>query len=202
MAINGVTPSNPVRPATTSQVRAAEARGADVSKAEAFVAAAEKFIGQPYEYGAGHNPNYGQMPPDPKVQPVDCSGLVGQAAAMVGANLDGTARDQRRLGQAVPKEPLQAGDLVFRPRGEGQFHVGIYDGKGNIIQAPQTGETVRSDPYNPAEWTQAVRPWLGNPNATTLPANVPVPLPRPDRSADASSAVAPVLHQPPSGFDF
>lgn len=199
MAINGVNRTTPTAQQPVpqaNQVRAAEARGAQESRAEAFVQAAEQFIGQDYLWGGGHNPNYGQMPTDPRVQPVDCSGLVGQAAAMVGANLDGVARDQSRMGMRVPLDQLKAGDLVFRPRGDGAMHVGIYDGKGNVIQAPHTGAQVESIPYNASEWTRATRPWLGQQNQAAA-----TPTQSPQRSGDLASVVRPesVL---PGAFDF
>lgn len=185
---------------TAAQVKAANQRGATEDKAQAFVEAAEKFIGQDYKYGAGRSEKYGEMPKDPKVQPVDCSGLVTQAGAMVGANLAGVAVDQAKMGQKVDKNQLKAGDLVFRPRGEKNasgvqmMHVGIYDGKGNIIQAPQTGEQVKSEPYNPSEWKFAVRPFVGQATPQTV-RSIP-------RSGDRSQAVTPQGNQLPPAFDF
>lgn len=208
MAINEVKGQPPAaraqtpkdKPPTAAQVRAANERGATEDKAQAFVEAAEKFLGQDYKYGAGRPEKYGEMPTDPKVQPVDCSGLVTQAAAMVGANLSGVAADQAKMGQKVDKNQLKAGDLVFRPRpeknaqGVQMMHVGIYDGKGNVIQAPQTGEKVKSEPYNPGEWTSARRPWVGQNTAPATRSVSPV--------GDRSQAITPQGNQLPPAFDF
>ena len=50
---------------------------------------------------------------------------------------------------------LQAGDLLFIPGSDGTpqapGHVGLYLGNGTLIQAPQTGQSVRLSPLS--QWT-------------------------------------------------
>lgn len=194
MSVNGIQSGNTnVKPPTTNLVAAAEERGANSDRAAAFVAAAEKFIGQPYQWGGGHQAD------KPGVQPVDASGLVGQAAGMVGANLSGPATELAQKGQRVSKDALQAGDLVLRDNPGGGMHVGVYDGKGNVIQASHSGESVRSEPYQASEWTQAVRPWLGQ---SSSPGNPSPPSPTADRNADAARVTSPTPGKPPASFDF
>jgi cell wall-associated NlpC family hydrolase len=42
---------------------------------------------------------------------------------------------------------LEPGDLIFWGSGSGGItHVGMYVGGGNVIHAPETGETVRIQP--------------------------------------------------------
>ena len=44
------------------------------------------------------------------------------------------------MGASVPRDQLQAGDLVFF---DGLGHMGIYMGGGNFVHAPQTGDVVK-----------------------------------------------------------
>ncbi len=83
-----------------------------------------------YRYG-GKSPETG----------FDCSGFVryvfGQAADL---SLPHGARAISQLGQAVPMEQLQPGDLVFFNTLRSAFsHVGIYLGEGRFIHAPSSG---------------------------------------------------------------
>jgi cell wall-associated NlpC family hydrolase len=56
----------------------------------------------------------------------------------------------------VPKDQLRPGDLVFF--GSPIHHVGIYEGGGVMINAPQTGENVRRDSIGRADYAGAARP--------------------------------------------
>ncbi|MEB3188495.1 MAG: C40 family peptidase [bacterium] len=109
-----------------------------LSAAERFVEKAMLFKGQWYRYGGGHGPTMSRP------GPVDCSGLVQQAARMMGRNLDGTADMQQRRGKAVSMRELRPGDLVFV--GRPATHVGIYIGQGKVLHAPRTGERVSIAP--------------------------------------------------------
>lgn len=102
------------------------------------VALARKWLNTPYQWGGGHSG------PVPIGTPVDCSGLVNQVYG-----ISGTTYTQVFKGSSVPN--LQAalpGDLVFFGNalapGEA-YHVGIYIGGGQMIDAPHTGTTVRID---------------------------------------------------------
>lgn len=93
-------------------------------------------MGTPYIYGGTSSSG------------VDCSGLVQLAAKASGIDIPRTTYDQINVGQAVSKNNLQEGDLVFF-RGSGGSastpgHVGIYIGNGQYIQAPKTGD-VQAD---------------------------------------------------------
>lgn len=98
--------------------------------------------GTPYKYG-GNSPETG----------FDCSGFVryvfSQAANLT---LPHGARAISQLGQAIPVEQLQPGDLVFFNTLKKAFsHVGIYMGNGRFIHAPSSGGGVHivdmNDPY-------------------------------------------------------
>jgi cell wall-associated NlpC family hydrolase len=84
----------------------------------------------------------------------DCSGLSQYAYGQAGVNIARTA--QAQYDSAPTKIPLsdgltalQPGDLVFfslNPgSSQGIYHVGIYIGAGQMIDAPHTGTTVRSE---------------------------------------------------------
>lgn len=108
-----------------------------LNDADRFLATAMSFLGQPYRYGGGHiNGTFS------KPGPVDCSGLVSQAAKMSGhPSIYGTAKVLQRKGQAVSMNELKPGDLVFK--GNPAYHTGIYIGDGKVLHAPRTGDVVR-----------------------------------------------------------
>lgn len=106
----------------------------------------------PYVYG-------GTGPPGPDGG-YDCSGLVQAAWAAAGIALPRTTYDQAAAGYAaVPESELQPGDLIFF---NGDSHVGMYVGGGDMIDAPQTGEDVEdvslSGSWYQANYDGAVRP--------------------------------------------
>jgi cell wall-associated NlpC family hydrolase len=75
----------------------------------------------------------------------DCSGLVMYVYAQLGVQLPHFAAAQYGLGQSVPVDQLQPGDLVFF---DGLDHVGIYIGGGQMVHAPQTGDVVKITPLS------------------------------------------------------
>jgi cell wall-associated NlpC family hydrolase len=58
-----------------------------------------------------------------------------------------TAQAQYDAIAHVSLGALQPGDLVFWGDGTGDiYHVGMYVGGGDVVDAPQTGETVHVQP--------------------------------------------------------
>lgn len=154
------------------------------TKADQFLAKAMTFVGQPYRWGGGHGPGTFSKP-----GPVDCSGLVSQAARMAGLNLDGTAASQQRMGKPVAMKDLQPGDLVFR--GQPAHHVGIYIGDGKVLHAPKTGDNVKVSSLD--GWTSARRVFdqAGQPVDTRgVPAHGPAD---PGQAAGPGATAAPAL---------
>jgi cell wall-associated NlpC family hydrolase len=101
------------------------------------VAEAQQFLGVPYVWG-GSSP-----------QGFDCSGLVQYVYGQLGVNLPRTSEEQATAGTAVDGlADAQPGDLLFFAGSDGTAaspgHVGIYIGNGQMIDAPETGEDVRS----------------------------------------------------------
>lgn len=92
-------------------------------------------IGKPYVWG-GAGPN-----------DFDCSGLTMWVFAHFGIYLPHYAQSQYDYGTRVPLAALQPADLVFFADSTGYiYHVGIYIGNGEMIDAPHPGTDVQIDP--------------------------------------------------------
>lgn len=101
-------------------------------------------LGKPYEWGAAGPESF------------DCSGLTMYAWAAAGVNLPHSSRAQFSSLPKVARSQLQTGDLVFF--GSPIHHVGIYEGGGIMINAPETGEKVRRNSIDRADYAGAARP--------------------------------------------
>jgi hypothetical protein len=77
----------------------------------------------------------------------DCSGFTRYLfARMRGILLPHSASRQARLGNKVPRDALQAGDLIFfRTYRRGISHVGIYVGGNRFVHAANRRKDVRVD---------------------------------------------------------
>lgn len=74
----------------------------------------------------------------------DCSGLMQYAWWQAGkVRLPRTAREQANATVQVSRDDIRAGDLLFF---YGYSHVGIYDGRGGMVEAPSTGKNLRVTP--------------------------------------------------------
>jgi hypothetical protein len=74
----------------------------------------------------------------------DCSGFTAYVYNTLGVPLEPSASAQYRQGSPVPREGLQAGDLVFFLGKDSPMHVGIYEGEGRFLHAPGTGKLIQS----------------------------------------------------------
>ena len=82
----------------------------------------------------------------------DCSGLVRYVfKEATGKELPHQSRAQYGKVKRISIEDAQPGDLVFFFRG-GAHHVGIYIGKGKMIDAPGRGHRVRVSPISGSWW--------------------------------------------------
>ncbi len=86
----------------------------------------------------------------------DCSGLVAHVyRAAFGLSLPHNSRAQSTLGEAVSREALQPGDLVFyNTQGQAYSHVGIYLGEEKFIHAPKPGSAVRVESMRGNYWSR------------------------------------------------
>jgi peptidoglycan DL-endopeptidase CwlO len=117
------TPAPVVAPAPTTAV----ASGAGGSA----VHAAETQLGVPYVW-ADASPGGG----------FDCSGLTMWAWGQAGVNLPHSAQAQYDSVEHVGMNDLQPGDLIFYADGGYIYHVVMYVGGGQVIQAQDTGTNI------------------------------------------------------------
>lgn len=101
-------------------------------KAVAFVYAQ---LGCPYVYGGTGPCSAG----------FDCSGLVQAAWAAAGVSIPRTTWEDWDSLPHIPTSDLQPGDLLLY---NGEGHVAMYVGNGEIIDAPQTGMDVEKIPMS------------------------------------------------------
>ncbi|MCX4411209.1 NlpC/P60 family protein [Streptomyces sp. NBC_01764] len=119
--------------------------------------------GVPYSWGGGstNGPSTGICcSPSGKsgtnITGFDCSGLTLYAYAKAGIQLPRTAAAQAGAGKRIPPSlgtsALKAGDLVFYADAPGRdatiYHVGIYLGSGQMVNAARPGTVVRLDAVN------------------------------------------------------
>jgi cell wall-associated NlpC family hydrolase len=86
----------------------------------------------------------------------DCSGFVRYVYQhSLGAELPSNSGSQFASGNAVDRDALRMGDLVFfRTEGRRVSHVGIYLDNGLFIHAPSRGKRVRIDHLDEKYWTK------------------------------------------------
>jgi cell wall-associated NlpC family hydrolase len=105
------------------------------SGAQAAINYARAQIGKPYQWGA--------IGPDR----FDCSGLTMRAWEQGGVQLPHYSVAQYEQGEKIALGSIRPGDLVFFGSDMSDhgsiYHVGLYIGGGNMIEAPYTGANVR-----------------------------------------------------------
>lgn len=104
---------------------------------------AQEQLGDPYVWG-GTGPDGW-----------DCSGLMQWAFGQAGVKLPRVSQDQQNVGEEVPLENVQPGDLLFW--GRPAHHVAVALGGGKLLEAPRTGLNVRIRSYTNGELTNARR---------------------------------------------
>ena len=102
--------------------------------ASTAIATAMTYLGVPYVWGGE---SYGG---------VDCSGLTMLAWESAGVDLPHLSRAQYGYGTHVSLGDMEAGDLIFWSSDgtqSGIYHVAMYLGDGEMIEAPTFGVPVR-----------------------------------------------------------
>ncbi len=106
-------------------------------KNERIIEIAKEYLGKPYKWGASGPYSF------------DCSGFTKYVLNQVGIQIPRVSRDQAKVGQAIDRNGLQAGDLVFFDTTGSMnnviSHVGIYIGNNQFIHASssKSGKYVR-----------------------------------------------------------
>jgi cell wall-associated NlpC family hydrolase len=118
--------------------------GPATGSAGAAVKYAYAQLGKPYVWGGAGPSSF------------DCSGLTMASWNAAGVSLPHNAAMQQSDIPSVSLSALQPGDLIFF--GSPAFHVGIYVGGGNMIQAPHTGADVEVTPVSYMTPSGAGRP--------------------------------------------
>jgi hypothetical protein len=131
--------------ATTAPVRAASPPADEAHVGTELVLRALSLLGVNYKWG-GNSPDTG----------LDCSGLVRHVfSEATGLVLPRRAEDMSRNGDAVRRDQLRPGDLVFFNTLRRAFsHVGIYIGNGQFVHAPSSGGNVRVESLSGQYWRQ------------------------------------------------
>ena len=95
---------------------------------------AKKMLNIPYKFGGS------------SIIGIDCSAYVKKVYGLLGVDLPRTARQQFTQGEAIDKDELSIGDLVFfRTYAPFPSHVGIYLGNNLFIHASSRGKKVTID---------------------------------------------------------
>jgi peptidoglycan DL-endopeptidase CwlO len=136
---------------TATTAAASGLSGGGTASEAAVVTEAGKYLGVPYLWG-GTDPAKG----------LDCSGFTQLVFGNLGIGLPRVSSQQATAGRAVASlASARPGDLVFfdnassRP---GIDHVGIYVGNGQMIAAPQPGESVKIQPVGTPSVIRRVLP--------------------------------------------
>ncbi len=125
----------------------------DASVAARVLAFARAQIGEPYVFGAAGPGSW------------DCSGLTMGAFQSVGRNIGGHGVNvqyqlAQRKGLLVPRSEAKPGDLLFYGSGD-HYHVAIFSGGGNMIEAPMPGRDVREIAIRPGDLAPVVARFTG-----------------------------------------
>ncbi|ARE18093.2 C40 family peptidase [Lactococcus cremoris] len=99
------------------------------SRADKLVSTAKKYMGVPYVWGGTTPAGF------------DCSGFTSYVyKEVLDKEIGRTTWDQIASGKQVALDQAKVGDLIIFYGGD---HVGIYLGNGQVIHAPQPGESVK-----------------------------------------------------------
>ncbi|MEF2967258.1 C40 family peptidase [Paenibacillus sp. M1] len=132
-----------------SGVGAAPAQTAEsvaTSKASQIINYGKTFMGTPYKFGASTS----------TTRVFDCSSFMKRIFGKYGVSLPRTSAAQSKVGKAVSKSNLKAGDLVFfssgsRANGKNVTHVAVYIGNGKIMHTyGKPGVTISN--LNSGNW--------------------------------------------------
>jgi len=123
------------------------------AQGQTAAAHAQTLIGAPYQLG-GNGPAY------------DCSGLTYASWAAAGIYLPRSSRTQYAGVTHISFSELRPGDLIFwgTNRDPAQiYHVAIYIGNGNVMEATVPGSTAKIRNYASSWNLNDIMPYAGRP---------------------------------------
>lgn len=131
----GAMPAKPgAKPATAPNNNGSSSPGAGAN-GTAAVNKAMSQLGVPYVYGS-----------EQEGKGFDCSGLTQWAYGQIGVKLPRTVAQQAEATPKVDPAKAQIGDLLIS---ENRGHVMMYMGNGQAVEAPHTGDKVKTIAANP-----------------------------------------------------
>lgn len=121
--------------------------GTMLPQAEEIIQYAEQFVGNPYVWGGTS-----------LTEGADCSGFVQTIYSEFGISLPRTSREQAVVGEQILLEDARPGDLIFYAEDGVVYHVVIYTGDGQSVQAMSTAAGIVTAPvdYESAVWAVRV----------------------------------------------
>ncbi|MGY3735377.1 C40 family peptidase [Lactococcus taiwanensis] len=124
-----VTKVSKAHTAKTAKKAPAKASTKAPNKADQLISTAKKYLGVPYVWGGTTPAGF------------DCSGFTSYVyREALGIEIGRTTWNQIASGQHRSLDQAQVGDLIICYGGD---HVGIYLGNGQVLHAPQPGESVK-----------------------------------------------------------
>ena len=113
-------------------------------KGEEIERIAKSLLGTDYQYGANGPYQY------------DCSSFTKYVFSKNGITLPRVSKDQARVGQYIPANRLQKGDLIFfdSKKSSEVSHVGIYLSKGYFIHASSAQDKVTISNLNSSYYSK------------------------------------------------
>ncbi len=125
-------PPSPQPPVSERSAPASEAQHHEI--VDALYAQHADWRGTPYRIGGTGRTG------------IDCSAFVMNTfITQFGIELPRTTEQQARFGDPIPRERMQAGDLVFFRTGHKKRHVGIYVENGRFLHASTSVGVTLSD---------------------------------------------------------
>lgn len=97
-----------------------------------------QFVGNPYVWGGTSLTNG-----------ADCSGFVQSVYASFGYDLPRVACDQAEYGTQIPVSDAEPGDLIFYAKEGYVYHVSMYIGSGQVVQAYSTKAGIITSDIGP-----------------------------------------------------
>lgn len=123
----------------TANIQAEEAK--EVKIEDQLISNAKTHLGSPYLFGGTSHEGF------------DCSGFSQVVFKQTGIEIPRTTGEQFEMGNAVKKEDLQKGDLIFfETIRKGPSHLGIYIGENKFIHSSSSKGVAISKLDDPYYW--------------------------------------------------